>query len=79
MRFSSPPNGQEGGFSRWLVVVALVFLALALVVALWVAPNLQSRGTGPFAAVFLGSALVVYAAWFVAYAACRVVKYIRRR
>ena len=79
MRFSSSPNGQEAGFSRWLVILALVFLSLALVVALWVAPDLRSRGAGPFAAVLLGSALVVYGAWFVTYAACRVFKHVRKR
>jgi len=73
-RLSVSHRGREGGSTRAVVVTALVFLCLALVVALWVAPYFQSRGFGSFASIFLGSAVAAYGAWFLIYAACRVFK-----
>jgi hypothetical protein len=79
MRFSVSHIGQKRRYVRPVVITALVFLCLALVLALWVAPCLRSRGAGLFASVFLGSAVVAYGAWFLVYAACRAFRRGRKR
>jgi hypothetical protein len=77
-RLSVSLRGRKGGSARAIAVAALAFLCLALVVALLIAPYLQSRGFGSFASIFLGSAVAAYGAWFLIYAAYKVSRRGRR-
>ncbi len=58
--------------------VVLVYLTLATVVALWVAPFLHSTGGGWFYSIWFGSAFVVVGVWFPLFVGGRLFLYVKK-
>jgi len=79
MRFTDLHRRKDGGFSGGWLLVVVVFISLAVLVDLVVAPSLQSRGHGLVASLLLGATFVAAAACLVITLIFQIRGYFRKR
>jgi hypothetical protein len=78
MRFTALHRRRDRGFSGGWLLVLIVFISLALLVDLVVAPSLRSRGDGFAASILWGASFVAAGAWLVIYLIFKIRGYFRK-